>query len=70
MQALLSTSSVYCDLPKSKQCKADGWVQTYSGATPIAGTVCWVQRADFWLLSQTGKILLAFQHQKVRESVS
>lgn len=40
-------------------------MRAYSRATRTARTVCWVQCADFWLLLQTGKILLAFQYQKV-----
>lgn len=64
-RALLSSSFVYCYLPKSKQHKAIGWVRAYSGAPRTACTVCWVQCVDFWLLWQTAKILLAFQCQKV-----
>lgn len=64
-RALLLSSFVYCYLPKSKQHKAFGWVRAYSGAPRTACTVCWVQCADFWLLWQTAKILLAFQCQKV-----
>lgn len=66
-QASLFSSPIYRHPPKSKQCKGDGGgvgVGAHSEATGTACTVCWVQGADFWLLSQTGKILLACRYQK------